>query len=251
MKHNNDAVDKTFEREISAKVLQKTDWSYIFLNAQSNITMHFFVKGYILLSSTEFTSYNLSCKLFQNGIVPMQDSSHEPKALWKWLVRTKLLQKVDWSSIFRNAPSNIARNLRKIDWSNACPVKFNSFKFNFHGSCSGMSLSQCNTICVNRNIVRKATEKNQVVLEETFPSTLQLRFSKLYKISSRNISPPPGVRWHDCLDNTQGASQVILTHWKTLRATQSANLNLGMTQILYQVEEIDLFGISGLQLKYP
>ena len=68
-------------------------------------------------------------------------------------------------------------------------------------------------------------------------------------ILSRNVSPPPCVRWHESLDNTQCASHVIRTHRKTLRATQSANLNLEMTEILYLLKI--MFGISGLQLKYP
>ena len=75
------------------------------------------------------------------------------------------------------------------------------------------------------------------LLKHWFPLTLQLCFSKMHKILSRNVSPPPGVRWYASLHNTQCASHVIRTHRKTLRATQSANLNLEMTEILCQLKE--------------
>ena len=98
---------------------------------------------------------------------------------------------------------------------------------------------------------QKATDGNQVLQAETFTATVTLhrRLSKVDKILSRNASPTASVRWHGSLDNTWCASHVIRIHRKTLRATQSANLNLEMTEILYQLEEIDLFGIPGLQLK--
>ena len=137
-------------------------------------------------------------------------------------------------------------NLWRIDWSNACPVKL----INFHASCSGTSSPQCNTICIGQNIVSKATEKNQVALAKTFPLTLELCFSKMHKIFSRNVSPPPGVRWYASLHNTQRASHVITTHRKTLRATQSANLNLEMTEILCQLKENNVWNFW-LKIKIP
>ena len=80
---------------------------------------------------------------------------------------------------------------------------------------------------------------------------MQPRFSKMYKISRRNVSPSAGVLWHGSFDDTRCTSHFIRILGKTLRATQSANLNLEMTEILYQLGKIDLFGNPGLQLKCP
>jgi len=84
------------------------------------------------------------------------------------IVRTKLLQKVGWSSILCDASDNMATTVSKIDWCNVL------FSFDSHAIYVGTPLSQ--------SIVRKAIEKNQVALAEKFPATLQRRFSKMYKI---------------------------------------------------------------------
>lgn len=138
-----------------------------------------------------------------------------------------------------DASDNMATTVSKIDWCNVL------FSFESHAIYVGTPLSQ--------SIVRKGTEKNQVVLAEKFPATLQRRFSKMYKISSRNVSPSAGILWHCSFDNTRCTSHFITTHEKTstLRATQSANLNLKMTEIVYQLEKkIHHFGIPGLKCPY-
>ena len=83
----------------------------------------------------------------------------------------------------------------------------------------------------------KSQRRIQLYLLKSSPNTATTFFSKMYKISSRNVSPSAGVHWHGSYSNARCTSHFIRTHGKTLRATQSANLNLEMTEILNRQEK--------------
>ena len=104
---------------------------------------------------------------------------------------------------------------------------------------------------MSQSIVRKVTEKNAVVVAEKFPKAATTFFSNMYKILSRNVSPSAGIHWHGSYSNARCTSHFIRTHGKTLRATQSENLNLEKTEILNRQEENWSVWNSGLEIKIP
>ena len=97
----------------------------------------------------------------------------------------------------------------------------------------------------------KSQRRIQLYLLKSSPNTATTFFSKMYKISSRNVSPSAGVHWHGSYSNARCTSHFIRTHGKTLRATQSANLNLEMTEILNRQEKNWSVWNSWLEIKIP